>query len=204
MTRRTLARPSAWLFAVLVVYASLYPFEGWRAQGAHPLAFLVAPPPRYWLRFDVFSNLVGYAHWGFCSPSRRCVRAGAVGLWWGRLCGRPCCHFLWRHCRGICPAGCRPTRTRHSTPWAARWGQLLLWVCRRWVGWPVGSACAPAGLHPMPTGHCCWVHCGHLRCSTPLLCHLGWARCGLLWTLRWRCGLPTPRWRPGGPCPALR
>lgn len=65
MTRRTLARPMAWLFGALVVYASLYPFVGWRAQGANPLAFLFAPLPRYWLPFDVFSNLVGYAPLGF-------------------------------------------------------------------------------------------------------------------------------------------
>ena len=81
MSHRTLARPSAWLFAALVVYASLYPFEGWRAQGAHPLAFLVAPPPRYWLRFDVFSNLVGYAPLGFLlavKALRACGGRGAV------------------------------------------------------------------------------------------------------------------------------
>jgi len=65
MTRRTLALPLAWLFGALVVYASLYPFVGWRVQGDNPLAFLIAPLPRYWLRFDVFSNLVGYAPLGF-------------------------------------------------------------------------------------------------------------------------------------------
>jgi hypothetical protein len=60
MTRRTLAWPSAWLFGVLVAYASLYPFEGWRVQGSNPFAFLTEPLPRYWLAFDVFSNVVGY------------------------------------------------------------------------------------------------------------------------------------------------
>jgi VanZ family protein len=52
-------------FALLVVYASLYPFEGWRAQGVVPLAYLGAPLPRYWTAFDVVSNLVGYAPLGF-------------------------------------------------------------------------------------------------------------------------------------------
>lgn len=55
----------AWLFGVLVVYASLYPFVDWRVQGGNPLAFLWAPPPRYWSGFDVFSNLFGYAPLGF-------------------------------------------------------------------------------------------------------------------------------------------
>ncbi len=79
MTRRTLARPMAWLFGALVVYASLYPFVGWRAQGANPLAFLLAPLPRYWLPFDVFSNLVGYAPLGFLLAVTA-LRAGG-GRW---------------------------------------------------------------------------------------------------------------------------
>ena len=65
MTRRTLAWPLVWLFGALVVYASLYPFTGWRVQGGNPFAFVVAPLPRYWLAFDVFSNLVGYVPFGF-------------------------------------------------------------------------------------------------------------------------------------------
>jgi len=63
------ARSSAWtlalLFAVLVVYASLYPFDGWRIQGVSPLAYLWAPWPQYWTVFDLVSNLLGYAPLGF-------------------------------------------------------------------------------------------------------------------------------------------
>lgn len=55
----------ALLFAGLVVYASLYPFSGWRFQGVAPLAFLQAPLPRYWTGFDVATNLLGYAPLGF-------------------------------------------------------------------------------------------------------------------------------------------
>ncbi len=47
-----------------MVYASLYPFTGWRDQGVVPLAFLQAPLPQYWTGFDVGSNLVGYAPLG--------------------------------------------------------------------------------------------------------------------------------------------
>ncbi|MES2977412.1 MAG: VanZ family protein [Pseudomonadota bacterium] len=60
---------SAWPLALacvcLVVYASLYPFEGWRNQGLQPLAFLAAPLPRYWTGFDVAINLAGYVPVGF-------------------------------------------------------------------------------------------------------------------------------------------
>lgn len=65
MARPSSALPLGLLFAGLIVYASLYPFEGWRVQGVAPLAFLAAPFPQYWTGFDVLSNLVGYAPLGF-------------------------------------------------------------------------------------------------------------------------------------------
>lgn len=64
MNARSSAWPLALLFACLVVYASLYPFTGWRDQGVVPLAFLQAPLPQYWTGFDIGSNLVGYAPLG--------------------------------------------------------------------------------------------------------------------------------------------
>ena len=57
--------PLALLFAALVVYASLYPFEGWRWPGASVATFVSAPLPRYWTGFDVGANLVGYGPLGF-------------------------------------------------------------------------------------------------------------------------------------------
>ena len=63
--RQTAAWPLFWIYAVLIVYASLYPFDDWRFQGQVSWSFLVAPWPRYWTGFDVFSNVVGYAPLGF-------------------------------------------------------------------------------------------------------------------------------------------
>ena len=63
--RKTAAWPLAWTYALLIVYASLYPFDNWRIQGIAPWAFLTAPLPRYWTGFDVWSNVVGYAPFGF-------------------------------------------------------------------------------------------------------------------------------------------
>lgn len=60
----SLAWPLALVYGALVVYASLYPFVGWRLQGIAPWSFLLAPWPRYWTGFDLFANLVGYAPWG--------------------------------------------------------------------------------------------------------------------------------------------
>ena len=50
---------------LLVVYASLYPFEGWRTVGLSPFAYLSAPWPRYITAFDVVVNLAGYVPYGF-------------------------------------------------------------------------------------------------------------------------------------------
>ena len=63
--RKTAAWPLVWIYAVLIVYASLYPFDNWRIQGIAPWAFLTAPLPRYWTGFDVLSNVLGYAPFGF-------------------------------------------------------------------------------------------------------------------------------------------
>lgn len=62
---RSLAWPLALVYVALVVYASLYPFEGWRSQGDWPWAYLWAPWPRYWTAFDLWSNVLGYVPLGF-------------------------------------------------------------------------------------------------------------------------------------------
>ena len=62
----TSAAPLALVYVVLIIFASLFPFEGWRAQGIDPLVFMTARiPPPYWTWFDVNTNIVGYAPLGF-------------------------------------------------------------------------------------------------------------------------------------------
>ncbi|MDR2155176.1 MAG: VanZ family protein [Burkholderiaceae bacterium] len=61
---KSAALPLALLYATLIVYASLFPFTGWRDQGIAPWAYLQAPLPRYWTRFDVGGNLIGYVPLG--------------------------------------------------------------------------------------------------------------------------------------------
>ncbi|MEO5695566.1 MAG: VanZ family protein [Burkholderiaceae bacterium] len=61
---RSSAVPLAWLYAALIVYASLYPFTNWRMPPFGPLAFLALPWPRWWTWFDLVTNLVGYAPLG--------------------------------------------------------------------------------------------------------------------------------------------
>lgn len=52
----------AW--TAVVVYATLYPWTGWRAPTVPPLVFLAEGWPRYWTRLDVGLNFVGYLPFG--------------------------------------------------------------------------------------------------------------------------------------------
>ncbi len=75
---KTSAWPLAITYAVLVVYASLYPFDGWRDQGIAPWAFLESPLPKYWTGFDIAANVAGYVPLGFLL-ALSALRAGRSG-----------------------------------------------------------------------------------------------------------------------------
>jgi VanZ family protein len=53
------------VYVLLVVYATLYPFAGWRNVGLSPFAYLSGPWPRYVTAFDIVVNLAGYVPLGF-------------------------------------------------------------------------------------------------------------------------------------------
>ena len=77
-----MAWPLALGYAAVVVYASLYPFHGWRAQGIAPWSFLSAPWPTYWTGFDVFANLLGYAPLGLLLTLAVARSGGRGGSAW--------------------------------------------------------------------------------------------------------------------------
>jgi VanZ family protein len=54
------ARAALLVYLLLIVYASWFPFAGWRSSGISPFEFLNLTPQRYWTRFDVMVNVVGY------------------------------------------------------------------------------------------------------------------------------------------------
>src|SRR6185369_2612760 len=69
MRESPLARILFAVFAVLTVYASLYPMEGWRGTGVSPFAYLTAPWPRRIIYFDVVVNVLGYIPYGFLAAA---------------------------------------------------------------------------------------------------------------------------------------
>jgi len=63
-TGSAFARVSLLVYTLLIVYASWYPFSGWRDLGIKPFDYLWARLPYYWTGFDVWTNVVGYAPLG--------------------------------------------------------------------------------------------------------------------------------------------
>ncbi len=62
---RSSAVPLAWAWAGLIVYASLFPFDGWRwPPGTPAWQLLRLPWPRYFIPFDITGNLLAYAPLG--------------------------------------------------------------------------------------------------------------------------------------------
>lgn len=60
----TLSRQAFALYTALIVYASWFPFSGWRSLGLGPLDYLGDPFPKYWTVFDVVTNVLGYMPFG--------------------------------------------------------------------------------------------------------------------------------------------
>jgi VanZ family protein len=58
------ARIDLLVYTLLIVYASWYPFSGWRSMGIAPWAFLFQPLPYYWTWFDVVTNILAYMPFG--------------------------------------------------------------------------------------------------------------------------------------------
>ncbi len=64
-TASPLARYLAIAYALLIAYASLHPFTGWRDTGAPPFDYLAAAWPRYYTGFDLAANILAYVPLGF-------------------------------------------------------------------------------------------------------------------------------------------
>lgn len=65
MMRARLPTTLAGVYTLLVLYASLHPFSGWRDSGVDAFAFLDAAWPRYVTGFDLAVNALAYLPLGF-------------------------------------------------------------------------------------------------------------------------------------------
>lgn len=83
LRHRSSATPLALVYAALLVYASLYPFAGWRWPPGQALANLTLLPWTRWQGgFDLWSNLFGYLPLGalICLAARRSGWRSSVAL----------------------------------------------------------------------------------------------------------------------------
>jgi VanZ family protein len=63
-TPSAFARIGLLVYALLIVYASWYPFSGWRLSGLSAFSYLSLPFPHYWTLFDVATNVLAYIPFG--------------------------------------------------------------------------------------------------------------------------------------------
>ena len=80
-----LARLGFAVYVLLVVYASLYPLEGWHDHGLSPFAYLSSPLPRNVMTLDVALNILGYLPYGLLCvaslyPRQRRLAAFGIAL----------------------------------------------------------------------------------------------------------------------------
>lgn len=75
------AVPLAWACAAVVLYASLFPFTGWRwPPGRGVLDVLALPWPPWRDPFDLWANLLGYMPWGWLLALAAHDRTRSVGV----------------------------------------------------------------------------------------------------------------------------
>jgi VanZ family protein len=92
------------VYALLIVYASLYPFTGWRDPGASPFAYLIAPWPRWTSGLDAFLNVLGYAPCGLLCAALLRVRVGRSAALGGALLGAALLSIVLEAAQSYLPA----------------------------------------------------------------------------------------------------
>ncbi|MFT4173746.1 MAG: VanZ family protein [Rhodocyclaceae bacterium] len=93
MTQRTGRLPAHLTIAyvLLLLYACLFPFTGWRDIGTGPLAFLSQPWPRYFTWTDTIFNVLGYIPLAFVFAA---ALRGMLRPWQTVLLVTVCCGLL--------------------------------------------------------------------------------------------------------------
>jgi VanZ family protein len=200
---KTSAWPLALIYALLVVYASLYPFDGWRDQGIAPWAFLASPLPKYWTGFDVAANRGGLCAAGFLLALSAMRRGGGTQVRAVLLAdaGRRCLLSLVME---MSLQSYLPVRVASNVDLALNvagaWlGALMAWVLERLGAIDRWSRFRDRWFVPTPVARwCCW-RCGRLRCCSPRRCRLAWGRCWSGWRTalaEWLEDTPFLEWMP--------
>lgn len=154
-TLSALPRHLALAYGLLIVYACLNPFTGWRLPGLPLLDYLSAPWPRYYTGLDLAFNVLGFLPFGFClAPvlGQRLGRGWAVLL--ATLAGTALSlgletlqNFLPSRVASNVDLGCNSLGTLLGAAAGACWGAVLFdrrgglhrWRQRRVLAGPAGD-----------------------------------------------------------------
>jgi len=85
MRASPLARYLFLAYVLLIVYATLYPFSGWRDSGISAFAYLTAAKPPYITAFDLTVNVVGYVPYGWLAVLALYPRPKGLPAMWATL-----------------------------------------------------------------------------------------------------------------------
>lgn len=112
---------SGYLYTMLVVGVSLYPFQGWQSSADHFGAFLFYPWPRYFTSFDVFINVAAYIPLGIIIVTASRQRLTVVGGLLLAMFGGSALSLLLELCQQYLPA-----RIPSKLDWACNSAGALL------------------------------------------------------------------------------
>jgi VanZ family protein len=90
-------------YALLIVYASLYPFSDWRWQGLMPFDFALAPLPRYITTSDLLINVAGYLPLGYLLARSLPARWARWLLWLAAAAGSSLLSFSMEALQSFLP-----------------------------------------------------------------------------------------------------
>lgn len=91
-------------YAVLIVYASLYPLIGWQNDGASSIDFVFAGWPRYTTTFDLVINIAAYIPLGFFLASALRPRFVPKHAWWIAVLAAALLSFLLEFTQNYLPS----------------------------------------------------------------------------------------------------
>ena len=97
------ARYALGAYALLIVYASLFPFSDWRWQGISPFDFAWAPKPRYITDGDLIINILGYAPLGWLLARALPQHWRRWPLWLAAACGASLLSFSMESLQSLLP-----------------------------------------------------------------------------------------------------
>jgi VanZ family protein len=144
----------AGVYALLVLYASLYPFIDWRSTGGDPFAFLQSGWPRYFTGFDLVVNTLAYLPLGLLWATALSARLTPVAAFFLALLLGTALSFGVETAQNFLPSrvpsnldlACNVLGTLLGALAGLRWGGHLLdggrlhaWRERRFLAGPTGD-----------------------------------------------------------------